>query len=503
MSLWILRRGHAPSRLLRSNHGISGPWWSPDGRVLAASPAPGVVRAFSATGRPLWKADGYCCGSWSAHDLFAVGLGSTSGFVVYDTQGHRHFATSGGTMSSEPSWSPTGDQMAPILDSHLDVWTAQGSLVLSRRLAEVHPFPRGYRVIWASNSRVIVGGFAACGCRARSVDLRTGKVSSASERWLDPLSPDRKLAVVTAKRKPGFVIGVAAPGGGHTTRYARIGACLSTGSWIPAASSLQFVDRTRSLVYQSWSDCDEPFSNLYSMAPDGSGVQRLTNVQAQETQPALSPDGSEIAYVWASATGLTCAGCSDGIRIASAEGTELRTLTSPENCTFDDSPTWSPDGSTILFSETTCDSGGELFTVPAGGGTPHDLGIAGNAPAWGPTRIAYVGSDQSDRGLWTANPDGSDRVKVAKSGALPAWSIDGRLAYLLGPGATTVVVDSQTVKLPFTSVRSLAWSPDGTRLVVAARTTKTGPFDVYTVKTDGTDRVRLTKNYDAVGAGRR
>ncbi|HEY8774128.1 MAG TPA: hypothetical protein VIM05_06120, partial [Gaiellaceae bacterium] len=65
---------------------------------------------------------------------------------------------------------------------------------------------------------------------------------------------------------------------------------------------------------------------------------------------------------------------------------------------------------------------------------------------------------------------------------------------------TTVVVGAQVEKLPFTSVTSLAWSPDGTRFVVTASSTKTAPLDVYTVRTDGTNPVRLTKNYDALGA---
>jgi Tol biopolymer transport system component len=46
----------------------------------------------------------------------------------------------------------------------------------------------------------------------------------------------------------------------------------------------------------------------------------------------------------------------------------------------------------------------------------------------------------------------------------------------------------------------LAWSPDGTRFVVTARKTKAALPDVYTVRTDGTDPVQLTKNYDASGA---
>jgi Tol biopolymer transport system component len=497
--LWIVRPGRKSLKLLQSKNGLEDLSWSPDGRVLVASPFRGVARAFSPEGRPLWKADGSCCGSWSRQGLFALPLGSRVGFQVNDESGRVRFKASGSS-SSNLAWSSDG-RLAVIRRDRLEVWTSSGGLVFGKSV------PGQHGLVWADERHVIVGGYGPCLCHARSIDIGTGKVSPASGLWFDPLSADRKLAIVTPASKPGFALGVAPAGGGRTRTYARIGGCLSTGVWSPAASSLQFAGRSRSVVYQSWSDCDPPFSNLYSVAPGGGAVKRLTDVRAQETQPALSPDGSEIAYVWASATGLSCGGCSDGIRIASADGKELRTLTNPQSCTFDDSPTWSPDASTILFSEVGCDSSPgtpgdwELYTVPAGGGPVHDLGIAGREPAWGPSRIAYVGADKSNSGLWTANPDGSDRVKVAETGRWPVWSADGRLAYRPGGyGTTTVVVGAQVEKLPFTSVTSLAWTPDGTRFVVTASSTKTAPLDVYTVRTDGTDPVRLTKNYDALGA---
>lgn len=493
MSLWILRRGRAPLRLLRSKHGISGPWWSPDGRVLTASPSPGVVRAFSATGHPLWKVKGGCCGTWSPQGLLAVA--ADHGAAVYDETGRLRFEFRLPTRTPDFSWSPDGRYLAVSWSNSsdwLEVRTATGSLALRQHVPWAN-------IAWANDSTVVAGNPECLNPACRNtvqVDVGTRKARRASNRWLDPLSPDRKLAIVTPARKPGFAIGVARPGGGPTTTYARIGACVSYGSRIPAASSLQFVGRSRSVVYQSWSEfCDEPFSNLYSIASDGGAVKRLTNVPAQETQPTLSPDGREIAYVWASATGLTCAGCSDGIRLVNADGKGSRTLTNPQNCTFDDSPTWSPDGTTILYSEAGCDSPPELYTLPAAGGTPHDLGLAGKEPTWGPSRIAYMAG-----GVWTANPDGSDPARVAKNGSHPAWSADGRLAYLMGSNGTTVVVGSTQTQLPFTDVTSLAWSPDGTRFVVTAQRSRTAAPDVYTVKTDGTDPVRLTKNYDALGA---
>lgn len=496
--LWIVRPGHKPLEVLSGKSSVQGPYWSPDGHMLVAWNSLGTLHAISPDGHTLWtgRASGFSA-AWSRGGLLAVP--ARHGAAVYDESGQLRFhfelpSQYGGRFA----WSPDGRDLAVswLGSSYkLEVRTADGKLVLARRVP-------GGDMAWAGNSKVVFGTPDCPTCSTTEIDVRTGKLSPASQRWLDPLSADRRLAIVIPPAKDGapFALGAALTAGGAVKQYARIDGCFSDQEWSPAASSLQFVGRTRSLVYESWSDCDPPFANLYSISSGGGRVTRLTNVQAQETQPALSPDGSEIAYVWAQANGMSCSGCSDGIRLASADGTAIRTLTDPPDCTFDDSPAWSPDGSTILYSQTSCDNNGELYTIPAAGGTPHDLGIVGQSPAWGPSRIAYDGANQSDPGLWTANPDGSDRMLVDRHGGIPAWSPDGRLAYLEGTFNRYVVVGSKRVRLPFSEATSLAWSADGSRLVVTARAPNTATFDVYTVKADGTDPVRLTRNYDALGA---
>jgi Tol biopolymer transport system component len=311
--------------------------------------------------------------------------------------------------------------------------------------------------------------------------VRTRKLWAASSQWFNPRSPDGKLAIVTPQATTSFEIGVEPAGGGPIKSYGALPACRQDTAPVDA---LQFAGRSRSVVYES--SCSKPYSHLYSVASDGTGLREISAIGPNAGQPALSPDRTEIAYTWAPSTGGGPSGAQ--IRVANIDGTDARVLaTPPSNCTNDASPTWSPDGKTILYSEETTgftaacpgDPGSELYTVSAAGDVPHDLGVAGSYPIWGPTRIAYQRA--TDGALMTANPD-------------------GRLAYAAFDPQTNVIVGTTQVHLPFAQLTSLAWSPDGTSFVVTAAKTKTAPLDVYTVRTDGTDPVQLTNGYNAAGA---
>lgn len=496
-ALWILRPGHTANLVLLG--GPLEPSWSPDGRVLVAW-SESALRAFSPAGRRLWVRESKsfpagCCGtSWSTHGLLASA--TRTRLKVYDEGGHKRFdvrAPHG--RGGPPSWSPSGREVAFATGAVVEVRTAGGRLVLRKRVPTLDPHKQN-SVVWASDRR-LVAGVPVTGPQ-EGVDVRTGKFWKASSRWFDPRSADGKLAIVTTRAGANFEVGVAPVGGGPVKSYGGLPGCEQDG---PPVASLQFVGRSRAVVYIN--ACSKPFSHLYSVAPDGTDLHEISAIQPIAGTPALSPDGTQIAYTWAPPTGAS----QREIRVANADGTDARTLVSiTSDCTYESPPAWSLDGKTILYSEETigftsaCPGapGSELYTVPAAGGAPHDLGVAGSYPIWGPTRIAYQRA--GDGALMTANPDGSDAVVVAQTSGTRAWSPDGRLAYSAFDPQPNVIVGSTQVQLPFVQVTSLSWSPDGTRFVVTAAKTETAPLDLYTIRTDGTDPIQLTQGYNPTGA---
>lgn len=213
-------------------------------------------------------------------------------------------------------------------------------------------------------------------------------------------------------------------------------------------------------------------------------IEQLTSSRAFEGQPSLSPDGSLVAY--------RCddRGNSD-ICVATIPSTTIRNLTS-ESLDDESRPSFSPDGRTIAFQS----EARGIFTVPLEGGAPTQVTTTGESPAWTPdgrsivysvntipgalfrdgvtegfivdlatrvtrriplvvdfhdpavsphgTRIAYSGRQlprTARRGfssaapdIWIVGLDGRQAVRVTNDVAIessPMWSVDGRFLFFV------------------------------------------------------------------------
>ena len=226
-----------------------------------------------------------------------------------------------------------------------------------------------------------------------------------------------------------------------------------------------------------------------SIFPPGSPVG---NCKDQGTfSPALSPDGSRLAYVVAKRDGRS------EIVTSAIDGSDVRRLTKDKGVHMH--PTWSSDGTQIAFMSGSRARHKDLYVMDADGSNVRMIAVrntTAHPPAWSPdgSRIAFV--DRPDRRspvriVYTVRPDGSDLVELGATLSDPVWSPDGsRLAFIAEglqheaatkwdapPKNRLVVVNpdgSDRGDWPPTLggrgsasfwITALSWSPDGSKIV--------------------------------------
>jgi TolB protein len=137
-------------------------------------------------------------------------------------------------------------------------------------------------------------------------------------------------------------------------------------------------------------------AEIYVMNPDGSGRTRLTFNDEEERGPSWSPDGTLILF-----SGRIGGGSNDfEICVMNADGTDFQQLTN--NSVPDLTASWSPDGTQIAFHRLVSGQGLQMFTMKADGTevtqvtSPPGLNLLAQ---WGEVRTR-VGSGDGDLGAW-------------------------------------------------------------------------------------------------------
>ena len=201
-------------------------------------------------------------------------------------------------------------------------------------------------------------------------------------------------------------------------------------------------------------------------SPAWSNVIPLTTYPGRESFPALSPDGSHIAFTWG---GEKDDNPDIYVRLIEG-GNPVRVTDSPAE---DLNPVWSPDGQTLAFYRHEPEADG-LYLVSALGGAERKLTtVYANRFHFGP----YTWLDWS--------PDGKGLVVTDKSSAQEPFSL-----YLLDPERG----EKRRLTTPPATVIgdcSPAFSPDG-KMLAFVRVVGAAVGDVYLVPTSGGEATRLT-----------
>lgn len=225
--------------------------------------------------------------------------------------------TSDGFNHRQPAWSPDGKLVAFSSDQGL---------------------PSGQRAIWVMGAP---GSVSSAGPRK----LSSGAAQDVHPKWL----PDGSGLVfnrIAADGKQADVHVVMLDG---RERKIELGRGLNTyASFDPAG---------RSLVYRGTTPetgPDGPFDNsdIFAVAPDGSGRKRLTDHPAFDGWPAISPDGKIIAFASRRSRNQF------RIFLMPIGGGEPREIATPAGHHYTQ-PAWTRDGKSLIVYRWTADSAGE------------------------------------------------------------------------------------------------------------------------------------------------
>lgn len=168
-------------------------------------------------------------------------------------------------------------------------------------------------------------------------------------------------------------------------------------------------------------------TDIYVMNPDGTNQRRLTRNGAENRDPALSSDGTKIAFA-------SYFGANWKIWRTNVDGGRAIQVTKGKS--DDRHPCWSPDGKQIVF-QSKRDGKWNIFLINADGtGETQLTKDGGSTPAFSPDgqKIAYISIYDGTNHIFIMNADGSEQKSLTHDlfeHSNPVFNVDSRqLAFI-------------------------------------------------------------------------
>jgi Tol biopolymer transport system component len=304
---------------------------------------------------------------------------------------------------------------------------------------------------------------------------------------------------------------------------------MIVGSVVAPSVSATHASLPGAFVFDAHADGHQ---QLFAQRADGSHLRRLVVSADDDLWPSFSPDGRRVLF-----TRVFADGSPDAIFVVDIDGGHLTRLDAPgcgATCLGDDAEghPWSPDGHRIAFERALIDPNGDvnlgIWVMAADGSRARQLtqlglaiGTEDHRPSWSPdgSHLVFRRTDTTVSpeagGLFMMLSNGSGVRRITPLGVDaddPAWSPDGSLiAYQTPPDPTqNVEQDIFTIRpdgshrTRLTSEISVtsdgfqgsnhpSWSPDGRHLVFCHFPSTDGGADLYVMDRDGSD-LRLVRH---------
>jgi Tol biopolymer transport system component/PKD repeat protein len=245
---------------------------------------------------------------------------------------------------------------------------------------------------------------------------------------------------------------------------------------------------------------------IYVMNSDGSEQTRLTDNPTVDQEPSWSPDGTKIVFVREGTGGGT-----SEIYVMNSDGSEQTNISN--NPAHEHFPTWSPDGEKIVFSSYN-GSDHEIYVMNSDGS--EQTNISNNpetdaVPSWSPdgTKIAFASYRDGNSEIYVMNSDGSEQTRLTNNPTIdtsPDWSPDGekivfRSGFEFQNPEIYVMNSDGSEQTNISNNPSIdfdpSWSPDGTK--IAFTSYREGAGDVFIMNPDGSEQTNIS-NYPRTDA---